>query len=714
MPYSTLHGEAANTFEKIYNNALDEYKGDKQKAAQTAWAGLKKAGYRKSDKGEWQKSQLSEFSMTIVKAAYETRHGGAMRFRAVASDTAPDLFTESMSNELFQDFVDRIEKNIPVPEAFKSAICEDTWCGGMPYPSISHFKAGPQGSNVPGIFEKVYVDGDVLKAVGVLSDNDLGRAVFKALCEDLYAKEKSQSEHDPVRISIGFLDLKHQHVGNGMDFTFERKNLTDQCPMCMQNIGGKVYKSGVLVHLAFTRVPVNPRTEAEVERSMSDEIVTKADDAKSIIGDLADVLVDKSKAADVLTIKSDGTVERGSVTREPELEGRNQGEGKTLKMTDASLYQDCYDPNTGLFKQECIDQMMMGHQVAMRKAMQANHPSKAPGVSGAPEVGANDKPGKWLSLTKKEPDGEHPASHYLHVEDSSKPSTWHLPVKDTSGKISPRHLGAAHAALTKGFRGKKYGGPGKGKALAKLRNLYHSAGMEWPEDSASKKEKAMATPVEKGKIQGAPVPGSPEMIDIFNEDELYPEVPSKEDSVSPSGDKEMGAPAGTVTNVKAAYAGKETPEEEAAEEKKPKAKMEKALVVTAKALINQVVTLKSQGVYGDMALQALQPYMNNLGEAVRRSVTYSDGGSGDVTAAVQAAMAPLMQEIATLKAQIAAGSGQPVVSRSNVPQPRSISFNPGTATIMQQQAGGELGGLTVEKKPFAQISAIARKSTGAG
>lgn len=718
MPYSTLHGEAATTFEKIYNNALKEYK-DKGKAAQTAWAALKKQGYRKGDSGEWKKSSLTEFSMAIVKASYDKQNGGAMRFRAVASDTEPDLYGESMSPELFQDFTDRIEKSIPIPEAFKSAICEDTWCGGLPYPSISHFKAGPGGTNVPGKLERVYIDGNRLKGEGLLSDNNLGRAVFKALLEDLYAK-KSGSDTQPVRISIGFLDIQHSHVGNGMNYKFERKALTDTCPMCLQNIGGKVYQKGVLVHLAFTRVPVNPRTEAEVERSMSDAIVTKQDDAASIIGkDLAEILVDKSQVESVLTVKSDGSIEeKGSVTREPELVGRNGGEGKTLKLTDASIYQACYDPNTGLFNQECIDQAMMGHMPAMRKAMSEMWPN---GKGDEADVPANDKAGKWLALfstTKKEPDGEHPASHYLAVGDSSKPSTWHLPVKDSSGKISPRHLGAAHAALTKGFRGNKYGGPGKGKALAKLQSLYHSAGMKWPEDSDSKKEKAMATNVQKG-IPTAPVPGSPQMIDIFDDDELYPEVPSKEESVTPTNPKGMKEPFGTVSNSvehEAKYGKEGSAEEEASEGKaeakregdKPKMK-EKALVLAARSLINQVVTLKSQGVYGNDALAALQPHMNQFGEAIKRSVTYS---SGDESTA--AAIAALTQEIATLKAQIAANGANPQVTRSTVPQPRSIQFNPGTQTVMQQQAAGELGGLTTDKRPFSQISAIARRSVGAG
>lgn len=680
MPYSTLHGEAASTFEKIYNAALDTYKGDKEKAARTAWAGLKKAGYKKSEDGQWHKSVFAEFSMSITKASYDTRSGGAMRFRAVASDTDPDLYEEKMSTELFTDFVNRIENNTPIPESFKSAVCEDTWCGGMPYPSISHFRSGPQGVNVPGKLDKVYSDGNVLKSVGILYDTELGRAVFKSLCDDLYAK-KSEPDHNPVRISIGFLDLQHSHIGNGMNYKFERKGLTDQCPMCFQNIGGKVYEKGILVHLAFTRVPVNPRTEAEVERSMSDAIVTKKDDAASIVGELADVLVDKSKAEEVLVVKA------------------QEGEGKTLKMPDASLYQDCYDPNTGLFKQECIDAAMMGHMPAMRKAMSANKINE-----GGHEEAANDVPGKWLALTKKQRDGEHPVSHYLVVGDVTNPATWHLPVKDVTGRINKHLLKAVHAALSDG----RYAGSDSGEALVKLRSLYTLTGLSWP-GNISEKEKAMtADIVDKGKIPTAPVPGNPDMIDIFDDDELYPAVPSNKETIDPSDTSGMGAPAGTVTEIKKAkpFAGKEDAEEEEAEKKGKKPPFgEKALVSTAKSLISQVVALKSQGVYGDPALQALQPYMNQFGEAIRRSV--SGGGDSELAAELVA----VRQELATLRAQVAAANAGEV-TRSAVPAPRNLRFNPATMAVMQEQAGGQLGGLTTQKTPFTQISAIARKSVG--
>ena len=239
MPYSTLPSgsEGAKTFEKVYNNALDEYKGDKEKAARTAWAALKGAGYRKNpDSGKWEKkSELAEFSMTIVKASFEKKDQ-TMRYRAVASDTDKDLYGEQMTPELFRDFVDRVENETPIPEPFKSVICEEDWCGGLPYPSIAHYKSAG-GQNVPGEIDNVYVDGTRLKSTGILNDNDLGRAVFKSLCDDLYNK-KNQVDQNPVRVSIGFLDLSHAHIGQGMDYIFDRKGLSDICPMCAQGIGG--------------------------------------------------------------------------------------------------------------------------------------------------------------------------------------------------------------------------------------------------------------------------------------------------------------------------------------------------------------------------------------------------------------------------------------------------------------------------------------------
>jgi hypothetical protein len=86
-----------------------------------------------------------------------------------------------------------------------------------------------------------------------------------------------------------------------------------------------------------------------------------------------------------------------------------------------------------------------------------------------------------MAVTKSEADGQHPPSHYLVVEDSERPSTWHLRVRDADGSVNHNLMGAAWAALHGGYRGNKYEGPGKEAALAKLKALYRAEGMELPD-----------------------------------------------------------------------------------------------------------------------------------------------------------------------------------------------------------------------------------------
>ncbi len=90
-----------------------------------------------------------------------------------------------------------------------------------------------------------------------------------------------------------------------------------------------------------------------------------------------------------------------------------------------------------------------------------------------------------MAVTKSEGDGNHPASHYLIVEDPEHPSGWHLRVRDANGNVDHGLLGAAWAALHGGYRGNKYQGPGKEEALRKLKALYKSEGMELPSGQES-------------------------------------------------------------------------------------------------------------------------------------------------------------------------------------------------------------------------------------
>lgn len=233
--------------------------------------------------------QVSQFTMHITKSTFDTKTN-QMRWAMTASDTGEDLYGERMSVELYRNFVKRIEENTPVPEVFLSALDEKSgWNGGMPYTSVSHYRSGVDGANIPGMPEVVYVDGEMLKAKGTFKDTQLGRAVFKSINEDIAGTSKWE---DKIRVSIGFLDYKHAHG----DFVFTRSTLEDECPMCEKGVGDKLYLDGQLVHLAFTRKPARVTTSVEVEK-MADEIKTKEEDALSIVQDesiLNEVLTKRS------------------------------------------------------------------------------------------------------------------------------------------------------------------------------------------------------------------------------------------------------------------------------------------------------------------------------------------------------------------------------------------------------------------------------------
>lgn len=300
-------------------------------------------------------SAFAEFSMVVTKTRFdpnEVNPNRRMQWRSVNSDIDEDLYEESMSTELFYDFVYRIRENIPVPDEFEDAICEGDWCGGMPYLSIAHYKAGTGLTNVPGIIDSVYVEGAKLKSRGYCNDSEMGRRVYEALRNDLIQRKSGNAEHKPVRISIGFLDLQHKHLpkAGGQEFIFTRSGIGQICPLCAQGIGGKIYMKGQLIHLALTRVPVNPRTEMVAEgmeeKSMS-EITTKKQDAESIIGDLANELEEKSIASDILVVRSD---ENGSAP-----------------VASQSDLQKCYDPNTGGWNPDCLSSIMDKYMPEIRR-----------------------------------------------------------------------------------------------------------------------------------------------------------------------------------------------------------------------------------------------------------------------------------------------------------------------------------------------------------
>lgn len=318
MPTGNLPESGKKLWEEVYQKAKKgSCKGDESCAAASAWKAVHNAGWKKDAKGEWHKSEVfSEFSMRIDRASYD-KATGERRVRIVASDTDEDSRKDSMSLELFNDFIDRIKKNEPVPEDFQS----EFWKSGEPYISVSHYPDS-NGKAVPGIVDATYVDGNYLKSKGKFLDTPLGRKCFEAVCSDLYGDTKDRE--DKIRVSIAFLDYMHKHKSNG--FVFDRLNAkTSFCPECIAEIltgesQGKVFLRGQLIHEALTRVPVNTRTSMEVDKSMADKILTRKDDAKSIVGDeLADELEEQAELigkSDALVIRSEEEVIEEAKTEE--------------------------------------------------------------------------------------------------------------------------------------------------------------------------------------------------------------------------------------------------------------------------------------------------------------------------------------------------------------------------------------------------------------
>lgn len=300
MPTGTLPKSGKKLWESVYQESKKA--GDKvDVAARKAWAAVKQS-WKKVD-GKWMKKSelISEFSMYITKASVSD---GVMSWTAVNSDTDHDSYGERMSIALFNDFISNI-KSGTVPTKYKSDVCSEAWCGGMPYVSISHYP-DLDGLAVPGEVQTLYVDGNKLKAKGYLFDNPLGRAVWKSLKED-----KNKEPDDKIRISIGFLDMAHKHGEHGEPFIRESDSI---CPLCLQGVGDKIYLKGHLVHLALTRVPVNKRTEMVLEeKSEMAKKRTRKEDAESIVGDLAEEIEEKNKASKQ---KSDALIEMSETEEE--------------------------------------------------------------------------------------------------------------------------------------------------------------------------------------------------------------------------------------------------------------------------------------------------------------------------------------------------------------------------------------------------------------
>lgn len=220
-----------------------------------------------------------ELGMYFTKASLH--EDGTMHWAATVTDTGVDKHGERVDKSFFAN-------------AIKNA---ETF--GLPYLCTSHYdfkdKGVPDEKWVHGRADVLFEDGEKFKAKGVFFDTPLGKANFVAVREDI----QNDIPHDErVRISQGFYDKTKEE---------EKSETTED--------GGtrKVYKDGIIKHLATTRVPVLPRTEIEAWKEKS--MTTKLEDATSIVGEeLAKELeglnqeVGKSEADD-LVIKSTEEIE---------------------------------------------------------------------------------------------------------------------------------------------------------------------------------------------------------------------------------------------------------------------------------------------------------------------------------------------------------------------------------------------------------------------
>ena len=122
------------------------------------------------------------------------------------------------------------------------------------------------------------------------------------------------------------------------------------------------------------------------------------------------------------------------------------------------------------------------------------------------------------AVTKSEQDGDHPAGHYLVVEDPEKPDTWYLRAKDINGKPDHGLMGAAWAALHGEFRGNKYEGPQKAEATSKLKALYKSVGLIVPEGASDPAfyEKRIC-PLTELRVEGRTQPKLVGYASVFNQ-----------------------------------------------------------------------------------------------------------------------------------------------------------------------------------------------------
>ena len=293
---------------------------------------------------------LVEVGLIITKA--NVQPDGSMRWQAITSDTDPDQTGEATTLQLFQDWINRIEKGatvdwLPPPR--------------MPFLGISHYPS-MDGDGEAGITQEMWIQGNRFKAGGVFNQSDLGKALFGAVRGDIDLTAKGNLIEKPIRISAAWWDIQHSHG----PFVFTRKSLTEICPMCEAGEGNKKYLMGQLDHWASTRVPINPRTDLVLtERSMPK--TTRKQDAESIVGEeLAEELESKSQspvAKAQFALEADS---EGNPLMVVKAKGKKPADDDEMDEADESIEEGTGDEGEGEDKKKKPGKKAGGSYLAAR------------------------------------------------------------------------------------------------------------------------------------------------------------------------------------------------------------------------------------------------------------------------------------------------------------------------------------------------------------
>ena len=201
-----------------------------------------------------QKSETEDMEVDFVITKASLGKDGIMRWNATTSKFGED----SQHDDVTLDFY-----------RFAAQLVED---GETPSPAlvVSHYddpRLAVALDPIPDIFvagdtDAIYIDGNKPKAKGTFRNTDLGKAVFEAAQTDL---RNNLPHEERIRISMAF-----RPTDDGIEKSED---------------GVTHYYKGMIRHFAVTRRPVVKETELITEQTEKAEpMVTKLEDATSIVG----------------------------------------------------------------------------------------------------------------------------------------------------------------------------------------------------------------------------------------------------------------------------------------------------------------------------------------------------------------------------------------------------------------------------------------------